>query len=621
MEKGKINVSTENIFPIIKKFLYSDQDIFLRELISNAVDATTKVQKLALMGEVKGEVGDTTIQVRIDADKKQLIISDKGLGMTGEEVKKYINTIALSSAEEFLEKFKTVDDKASIIGHFGLGFYSAFMVADTVEINTKSYKEEPAVNWVCDGSTDFHLKASDKAERGTDIILHINEESKEFLNEWKIKELLDKYCKFLPVAIQFGTEEYTEKDAEGKEEKKTKDRIINNTQPAWVRSPKDLKDEDYLAFYKELYPFAEPPLFWIHLNTDFPFNLKGVLFFPKFKNTFDFNKNKIHLYCNQVFVTDSVEQIVPEFLTLLQGVIDSPDIPLNVSRSYLQSDSNVKKITAHIVKKVADKLHEIFSNNREEFEQKWESLSVFVKYGIISDEKFYERAKEFCLLENTDKKYFTIQEYQDKISVLQKDKHNFTTALYTTDVEAQDSYIQNVNRQSYDVLNMSTAIDNHFMQYLESKLENFTFKRVDADTVDKLIEKEETATSVLSKEEEEKLKKVFEDTIKTKGATVELKPLSPTDLPVLITKNEFMRRMQEMAKMGGGSPYSFMGDMGETYTVVVNTNHPLANKILQNESNASLTVKQLYDLAMLSQGMLKGKELTEFISRSVSGLN
>jgi molecular chaperone HtpG len=619
MEKGTINVSTENIFPIIKKFLYSEQDIFIRELVSNAIDATTKIQKLAQLGEAKGDLGELSIEIKLDKEAKTLTISDKGLGMTADEIKKYINTIALSSAEEFIEKFKKVDDKASIIGHFGLGFYSAFMVADVVEVVSKSYKDEPSAHWTCNGSTEFELKEGNRTERGTDIILHLSDEAKDYLEDYKVKEVLDKYCRFLPFPIFFGTKELTEKNEAGEEVKTTVPAQINNPNPAWVKNPKDLTDEDYMAFYKELYPYEPDPLFWIHLNTDFPFNLKGVLFFPKLKQTFEFQKAKINLYCNQVFVTDAVEQIVPEFLTLLQGVIDSPDIPLNVSRSYLQGDPNVKKITAHIVKKVADKLSEIFKNDRAGFEEKWESLSVFVKYGVISDEKFAERAKEFALVENTDKKYFTVEEYKEKIKANQTDKNDSLVALYTNHADAQYSYIAQAHDKGYDVLVMDSTIDNHYMQHLEYKGEKMVFKRVDADTMDKLIEKDTSSESVLNKEEEEQLKKYFQEVVTTPTATVELKALSPTDFPVLITKNEFMRRMQEMTRLSGGG--NKMMDM-DYFNLVVNTNHPLTAKLLKADENVrSEQIKHLYSLAMLSQGMLKGKELADFVKHSFGQLN
>jgi molecular chaperone HtpG len=617
-QKGKINVNTENIFPIIKKFLYSDHEIFLRELVSNAVDATQKVKKLATSGELKGELGDTTLEVKVDKDAKTITISDKGIGMTIEEVDKYINQVAFSSAEEFIEKFKNVEGGINIIGHFGLGFYSAFMVAKQVEIITKSYKDEPAVRWTCDGSPEYEMGEATKTERGTDIILHIADDSIEFADEYKIKGLLNKYCKFLPVAIKCGEEEYTEKDAEDKEVKKKRDSIINNTNPAWTLAPTELKDEDYIKFYHELYPMAEDPLFWIHLNVDFPFKLTGILYFPKLKKTFEVQKNKIQLYSNQVFVTDNVEEIVPEYLMLMQGVIDSPDIPLNVSRSYLQSDGNVKKITSHISKKVADKLGELFKNDRPSYESKWESIGIFVKYGMLSDEKFYDRAKDFCLYENIENKFFTLEEYKTKIGTLQKDKNDKLIVLYTTDKEAQDSYIQTATKKSYDVLSFDNIIDQHFVQHIESKHSDIKFNRVDADTIDKLIEKDEAHASVLSKEEEENLKKYFEENIKQEGVTIELKALAPDDMPITITKNEFMRRMSEMSKMGGGM-YSFMGNMPESMNLVVNTNHVLSSRILKEENKSAL-INQLFDLALLQQGMLKGTKLTAFIERSVEVL-
>lgn len=619
MEKGNISVSTENIFPIIKKFLYSEQDIFLRELISNAVDATTKLRKLAMMGEVQGELGELYVEVLLDKEAKTLTIRDRGIGMTAEEVKKYINTIALSSAEEFIKKFESTD-KAGIIGHFGLGFYSAFMVADTVEIFTQSYKQEPAAHWTCTGSTEFELKPHTKADRGTDIVLHINEESKDYLEVYKVRQVLEKYCKFLPINIRFGTEEQDtgEKDSNDQPIKKTVPRIINNTTPAYIKSPAELKEEDYTQFYNELYPFTEPPLFWIHINTDFPFNLKGILYFPKYKPNTDLSRNKIHLYCNQVFVTDSVEQIVPEFLTLLQGVIDSPDIPLNVSRSYLQGDPNVKKISQHIVKKVADKLLEIFNNDRPSFEQKWESLGLFVKYGMLSDEKFYNTAQKFCLYKNTDNKSYTFDELKEHTQALQKDKHGKLVWLYTTDAETQHTYIHNAQKYGYEVLQLDAYIDQHFIQFLESKQSDVVFKRVDADTVNKLIEKDEEAASILTKEEEEKVKALFTDIIQNNNAQVELKPLSPEDVPVQITKSEFMRRMSDMSRHGGGQ-FAFMGEIPEQLNVVINANHASVKKLLDGEQTNH--AKQLYDLALLAQGMLKGKALTDFIHRSVDELS
>jgi len=622
MQQGSINVQTENIFPIIKKFLYSDQDIFLRELVSNAVDATKKLEVLAKKGEVKGDLGDTKIEIILDKDAKTLTISDKGIGMTAEEIDKYINQIAFSSAEEFIEKFKGVDDKAQIIGHFGLGFYSAFMVADNVDIITKSFKDAPAHKWSCDGSPNYTIEAAEKEERGTDIVLHINEESVEFLDEFKIKELLNKYCKFLPIPIKFGTETYEvatgEKDDDGKEimETKTRDTIINNTHPAWIKQPNELKDEDYLNFYRELYPMTEDPMFWIHLNVDFPFKLTGILYFPKLKKTYEVQKNKIGLYSNQVFVTDNVENIVPEFLTMLHGVIDSPDIPLNVSRSYLQSDSNVKKITGHISKKVSDKLVELFKNDRKSYEEKWESLGVFVKYGMLSDDKFFDRTKAACLVENVEGEFNTIEDYKEKVKELQTDKNGKTILLYTNNVEAQDAYIASAKSKSYDVLKLDALIDNHFMQQLEQKDTDIQFKRVDADTIDNLVEKDEKVESVLSKDDEEKLKNAFETSIEDKNFTIELKALSPEDLPVQITQSEWLRRMKEMQQISGGM--NFMGDMPGGYNLVVNTNHPLAQKILNNNETQNEQINQLFDLALLSQGLLKGKKLTEFITKSMN---
>lgn len=615
METGRINVNTENIFPIIKKFLYSDHEIFLRELISNAVDATKKVKGLAQLGELSGEVGDVTIEVKIDKENNQLHIIDRGIGMTGEEVKKYINQIAFSSANEFVEKFQHIEDAKSIIGHFGLGFYSAFMVADKVEIHTKSYKNEPAVKWECDGSTEFSLSEIEKAERGTTIVLHINEESKEFLEDFKIRELLNKYCKFLPVPIQFGHEYLSEE--EQKEGKVPAPKIINNTAPAWTKAPSALTDEDYKNFYRELYPMNfEEPLFWIHLNVDYPFKLTGILYFPKLKKTFEVQKDKIQLYSNQVFVTDNVGEIVPEYLTLLHGVIDSPDIPLNVSRSYLQSDANVKKINQHISKKVSDKLQEIFHNDRSNFEQKWNDIGLFVKYGMLSDDKFYERSNGFCLLENTQGKYATLSEYKEQIKLNQTDKNNKIIALYTSDAEEQHSYIKKAADYGYDVLKLETMIDTHFVQMLESKDSEWQFKRVDADTMTNLIEKETTLESVLNQEEQDKVKAIF-DKVADKGrATVEMKPLSPQEAPLTITRNEFMRRMADMQKMGGGGMF-MMGDMGDHFNVVVNTNHPTIGKLLQQEDQKQEQLsKQLYDLALLSQNMLKGEALTNFVERS-----
>ena len=557
-EKGTISIHTENIFPIIKKFLYSDHEIFLRELISNAVDATQKLKRLTLLGENKDEEGDLTIHVSFDKDKKTITISDHGIGMTADEIKKYINQIAFSGATEFVEKFKGKDDVKDIIGKFGLGFYSSFMVASKVEIITKSYQEgaSPA-KWICDGTTEFEIMPAEKAGRGTDIILHIAEDSEEFLDEWRIKGILDKYCRFLPVPIQFGTtEERIEdgKDEEGKIKYKAveRPRIINDTDPLWTKSPSELKDEDYKEFYKTLYPMSEEPLFWIHLNVDYPFNLTGILYFPRVKNDFEVQKNKIQLYSRQVFITDEVKDVVPEFLMLLHGVIDSPDIPLNVSRSYLQSDSNVKKINAHITKKVADKLGELFRNDRASYESKWDDIGIFVKYGMLSEDKFYEKAKDFALFKNTDSKFFTLDEYREKVSPLQTDKDEQVIYLYTTDPGKQDTFISNAKRRDYDVLLMDSVIDQHYVNFLEQKLEKTQLKRVDADTVDKLIDKDENLESVLTDDEKEKVKTIFEEAVKNQQMTISVESLSPEDLPVTITMNEFMRRMKDMARTGGG---------------------------------------------------------------------
>jgi molecular chaperone HtpG len=614
METGKINVQTENIFPIIKKFLYSDHEIFLRELVSNAVDATKKLKGLAQLGEAKGDLGDLTIEIKIDKEKNTLTIADKGLGMTADEVKKYINQIAFSSAGEFVEKLKNTDSNA-IIGNFGLGFYSAFMVAEKVEIYTKSYKDEPAVKWSCDGSTEFTLEEIEKTQRGSEIVLYIAEDSKEFLEEPRIKTLLNKYCKFLPIPIQFGFKWQSEEDK--KAEKPLEPEIINNPTPAWTKTPSTLTDEDYKNFYRELYPMNfDEPLFWIHLNVDYPFNLTGILYFPKLKKNFEVQKDKIQLYCNQVFVTDNVGEIVPEYLTLLHGVIDSPDIPLNVSRSYLQSDGNVKKINQHISKKVSDKLQEIFNSDRKQFEEKWSDIGLFVKYGMISDEKFYERSNSFALFPTTENSFYTFAELKEKITPNQTDKDGNLVVLYTSDEEEQHSYIVQAKERGYEIVKLDTMIDNHFIQQVEMKNEKTQFKRVDADIVSNLIPKEEEAVSVLSKEQEEKLKTLFETTIEKSKADIELKALSPTDAPIVITRNEFMRRMMEMQKMGGGSPFMF-GGMDEKLNLVINTNHPINTKLLEEDATHQEThIKQLYDLALLSQNMLKGEALTKFVQRS-----
>lgn len=618
MSKGNISVQAENIFPIIKKFLYSDHEIFLRELVSNAVDATTKIKTLALKGEVKGELGDTKIEIKINKEAKTLHILDKGIGMTEDEVNRYLNQVAFSSAEEFLDKYK---DDATIIGHFGLGFYSAFMVADKVEVITKSYQTEaPAVRWECDGNPEYTIDAHDRNERGTEIILHINDESVEYLEESRIRELLNKYCKFLPVEIKFGTKTETNFEGEGdtKQEIKTEvDDIINNPHPIWKMKPSDLTDEDYKNFYNELHPFSQPPLFWIHLNIDYPFNLTGILYFPKLTNNFEVQKNKIQLYSNQVFITDDVKEIVPEFLMLLHGVIDSPDIPLNVSRSYLQSDSNVKKINTYISKKVAEKLQSLFAADRKGYEEKWKEISTFVKYGMISDEKFNEKAMSFALLKNIDNEYYTLDEYKEKVKATQTDKHNKIIYLYANEVKAQHSYVKAARDYGYDVLEMDTIIDNHFMQHIEYKGHEVTFVRVDSDTPDHLVQKDETKESVLSQAEQDKVKDIFTKSVKNIGlGHIELKPLSPTDHPVTITKPEFMRRMKEMQALQGMD----MNMFPDSHNVVINTNHPLiADKLIKmkSEDKKADFANYLHDLALLNQNMLKGEELSAFISRSL----
>jgi molecular chaperone HtpG len=624
-EKGTISIHTENIFPIIKKFLYSDHEIFLRELVSNAVDATQKLKKLASMGEFNGELGDLKIEVSFDKEKKTITVSDKGIGMTADEVKKYINQIAFSGATEFVEKFKDNIDGKDIIGKFGLGFYSAFMVADKVEVLSRSYKsaEHEAAHWECDGSTEFELSITSKNERGTDVVLHINKDSEEFLDEWRLKGILEKYCKFLPVEIKFGTKEESVEDGVDENNKPkfksvTSDRIINNPLPLWTKSPNELKDEDYLKFYKELYPFSEDPLFWIHLNVDYPFTLTGILYFPKVKNDFELNKNKIQLYSRQVFITDEVKDVVPDFLMLLHGILDSPDIPLNVSRSYLQSDANVKKISQHITKKVADKLMDLYKKDRKDFESKWDDISIFVKYGMISDEKFYDRAKEFALLKNVDSQYATLEEYKEKIKPTQTDKDQNVVYLYASDKGKQDSYIQAAKNKAYDVLLLDGVLDSHFINTLEQKLEKTQIKRVDSDTAEKLIDKDEKIESVLSTEEQTQVKDVFDKAINNKNMNVAVESMSPNDLPVVITMSEFMRRMKDMAKTGGGG-FGFMGAMPDQYSVSVNGNHSIIQKILKTETEEGKAklAKQAYDLALLSQNMLTGADLTNFIKRSL----
>lgn len=626
-EKGTISIHTENIFPIIKKFLYSDHEIFLRELVSNAVDATQKIKRLSSLGQYKGELGELRVEVAFDKDKKTITISDKGLGMTADEIKKYINQIAFSGATEFVEKFKDSKDANELIGKFGLGFYSAFMVAEKVEIQTLSYQDGATpVRWFSDGSTEFELSDGNRTERGTDIILYVNSESEEFLEESRLREILKKYCSFLPVPIKFGTRTNSESDGEDEEGKpKYKqvevDDIINNTTPIWTKSPSSLTDADYISFYQELYPFADEPLFWIHLNVDYPFNLTGVLYFPKVKKDMDLKPNKIKLFSRQVFITDEVKDIVPEFLMLLHGVIDSPDIPLNVSRSFLQADGNVKKINTYITKKVADKLSELYKKDRKAYEEKWPDIGLFVKYGMITDDKFFDKGKEFVLLNNTSNEHFTLDEYAEKVKTLQTDKDGNVVYLYATDPGKQDSFIQSARNRSYDVLVMDGPLDNHFISHLERKLEKTQVKRVDSGTADSLIAKDETVASVLSEEQQATVKTVFEKTITKPGMNVAVESLSPDELPVTITMDEFMRRMKDMAAMGGGG-MSFYGSMPDNYKVTVNGNHPLINRILsiEDEAEKGKLARQAFDLGLLSQGMLTGAELTEFVKNSVNTL-
>lgn len=627
--KGKINVKTENIFPIIKKFLYSDHEIFLREIVANAVDATQKLKTLASLGQFKGELGDLTIEVKIDKKKKTLSVIDRGLGMSDEEVDKYINQIAFSGAEEFVEKFKGKSEleQNQLIGHFGLGFYSSFMVSKEVEFISKSFTDAPGVRWWCDGDTEYTLEPSDKTERGTEIIMHIDDENKQFLEEGKILEILNKYCKFMPIPIRFGDEEYwedseTEKDDKGepKRVKKTKPRIINNTEPLWKKKPSDLKEEDYLDFYRELYPMNfDEPLFHIHLNVDYPFNLTGILYFPKIKKNIDPAKDKIQLYCNQVFVTDSVEGVVPEYMMLLRGVLDSPDIPLNVSRSYLQSDSNVKKISSHITKKVADKLDEIYKNNREEYNAKWDDIKVFIQYGMISDEKFYDRAKKIFLFKSIENEFYSIEDYTKKIKTLQTDKDKKQVFLYTNNIDAQYPYIQAAKDKGYDVLLMDGILDNHFVNLMEQKIKDSRFVRIDSDVIDKLIPKDEVIPSKLDEKQIESLKTLIEGQVDKQKFTIVMESLNETDSPLTITQNEFMRRMKEMSEMGGGGMASFYGEMPENYNLVVNTNHPLMSEVLNETDQEKQTqvLSQLKDLALLSQGLLKGEALNSFIQRSI----
>jgi len=598
-EKGTISIHTENIFPIIKKFLYSDHEIFLRELISNAQDATRKLHRLAAMGEFSGEIGETRIKISLDEEAKTITVSDRGIGMTAEEIKKYINQIAFSGATEFLEKYKDKDPSKDLIGHFGLGFYSAFMVSEKVQIKTLSHKEgSQAASWLCDGSTEFEISATEKSDRGTDIVLYINEDSKEFLDKNRLRGILRKYCKFLPFEVEFDGQ------------------VINNTAPIWTKTPSELKDEDYLSFYKELYPGAVDPLFWIHLNVDYPFNLTGVLYFPKIKNDLVPSKEKIQLYSKQVFITEETKEIVPEFLMLLHGVIDSPDIPLNVSRSYLQSDGNVKKINSYITRKVAEKLQEMSNNNREDFEKKWDDIGLFVKFGMISEEKFYEKAEKFALLISlSDGKKYNFEEYKAKVSPVQTDKDEKQIWLYSSDPNKQDTYIQSATKKGYDVLKFDGVLDSHFMNRLESKLEKLSIKRVDADSVEKLIDKGETKEILLSEDEQKQLKEIYG---KVAGSnTIEIESLPTDELPVTVTFPEFIRRMQEIAVTSGFG--KFMGDAPNQYTVTLNANHGLIHKILKaDEATQQKLAKQSYDLAMLSQNMLNGKDLTAFIERSIS---
>ena len=618
MGKGKINVSVENIFPLIKKFLYSDQEIFLRELVSNATDALTKINHMSSIGKIKGDIEDLGIEIKVNKKDKTFHIIDNGVGMTAEEVKKYINDIAFSGAEEFLEKYKNEKDDAGIIGHFGLGFYSSFMVADKVEIITKSHKNVSAAHWTCDGSPEYSLKKSSKKERGTEVILHISKDSKDYLEETKITELLNKYNKFMPFPIKFGTkEENVNKDDKDEGSKTiTVDNIINNTNPAWSKPPSELKEDDYKNFYKELYPFQfEEPLFHIHLNVDYPFNLTGILYFPKISNDLNIQKDRIQLYQNQVFVTDNVEGIVPEFLALLKGVIDSPDIPLNVSRSYLQSDSSVKKITNYITRKVADKLNSIFKNDRKSLEDKWNDIKVVIEYGMLTEDKFYDKAEEFNLFPTVDEKYLTYSELEKKIKKNQTDKEGNLIILYAQNKDEQHSYINNAKDKGYEVLLLDSPIISHLIQKFESKKEKIKFTRVDSDSLENIINKEENKVSKLSDEEKEKLKPMIEESVSEEKYTVQLEAMDSNSLPFMLAKPEFMRRMKEMQQTGGGA----MGSFPEMYTLIVNTNHELVGKILntRTENKRKRLIKQSIDLAKLSQSTLKGEELTEFIKRSI----
>ncbi len=620
MAKGKINVSVENIFPLIKKFLYSDHEIFLRELISNATDATLKLKHLSSIGENKVEIGNPLIEIKVDKKGKKIHITDQGIGMTSDEVKKYINQVAFSGAEEFLEKYKDTAKDSGIIGHFGLGFYSAFMVSDKVEIITKSYKNDPAAHWTCDGSPEYTLKKCDKENRGTEIILHISKDSKEFLEETRIRTLLTKYNKFMPVPIKFGTKEISKKVGEGKEEKEVKetvDDIVNNPNPAWTKTPSDLKDQDYKEFYRELYPMQfEEPLFNIHLNVDYPFNLTGILYFPKISNDINMQKDRIQLYQNQVFVTDNVEGIVPEFLTLLRGVIDSPDIPLNVSRSYLQADGAVKKISNYITRKVADKLNSLFKKDRKGFEEKWNDIKVVIEYGMLSEDKFFDKAQNFALYPNVDSAFFTFEELKEKISKTQTDKDENLIVLYASNVNDQHSYIQAAKEKGYEVLLLDSPIISHLIQKLETSNEKIKFTRVDADVIDKLIQKDEKEVSKLNEKEKEKLKSIVEEVVPKEKYTVQLEAIDSDSAPFVITLPEFMRRMKEMQQSGGNGMF---GNMPEIYNLIVNVNNPICSEILNSKSKAKKErlINQSLDLAKLSQNLLKGEELTSFIKRSL----
>lgn len=625
--KGQINVKTENIFPVIKKFLYSDHEIFLREIVSNAVDASQKLKTLSSLGDVKGELGDLTIEVKADKDKKTLTVIDRGIGMTKEEVEKYITQIAFSGAEEFLEKFKGKSEAEAnaLIGHFGLGFFSAFMVSSQVEIFTKSYKDAPAVHWTCDGDTEYSIEDCDKKDRGTEIVMHISEECADFLEEGKVLELLRKYCKFMPIAIKFGKEktwedsEEKDKDGNPKRVEVEKDRIINNTNPLWKRKPNELTEEDYSKFYRELYPMNfDEPLFHIHLNVDYPFNLTGILYFPKLKRNIDPTLDKIQLYCNQVFVTDSVEGVVPQYMMLLRGVLDSPDIPLNVSRSYLQSDQNVKKISSHISKKVADKLEEISKNDHEDFLKKWDDLKVFIEYGMLSDEKFYDRMNGIYQLKNVDGEFFSFEDYKKKIEPLQTDKNKTLIYLYAKNTDDQYAYIQAAKDKGYDVLLMDGVLDSHFINLLEQKFSGARFVRIDSDVITKLIEKDEVIPSKLSEDEVKQIKELVEEHIDKQKFSVQTDSMEENAQPVTITQNEFMRRMREMSEIGGGGMAGLYGEMPENYNLVINTNHPIIWDILHNEDKdrQKEVISQLKDLALLSQGLLKGAALDEFIKRS-----